>query len=516
MKRNYCKAYRLFYNCIMSRYPFMTRGLFFAFCLFWSLGFSQNTLQSKVYYEIFIRSFQDSDKDGIGDIQGLIQRLDYLQKLGITGLWLMPVHPSPSYHGYDVTDFYAINPDYGTLDDFKLLLTEAHARGISVIMDLVVNHTSNQHPWFKASQAGDPTYRDYYSWSDTDVGLKGTSGASAWYKSGNGYYLGLFWSGMPDLNYRNPALVEEMKQIAQFWLELGVDGFRVDAIQHIVETEGNIRNTAETFTWLKDFEAFIKTVNPQAFLVGETWTDTQAIVRYHTGANLDMSFNYPLWSALLEAIQKRSATDLAFILKQDETSYPSGALRGTFISNHDQIRPASTLNVRRDVARMKVAAGLLLTLPGVPFIYYGEELGMPNGQGNKDEEKRTPMLWDSSAYAGFSLVKPWYALSTEDFSLSVQEQQKDPQSLLNWYKTLIALRNANPALSQGLTQVVPTKENALLAFKRASADQTFLILANVGNKPLSFEVGEATDLLSGETVAGTLEIAKLGFRVLQF
>ena len=484
-------------------------------CFILSLAFSQTKLESKVYYEVFIRSFQDSNADGIGDIQGLVQRLDYLQNLGISGLWLMPIHPSPSYHGYDVTDFHDINPDYGTLDDFKMLLDQAHTRGISVIIDLVVNHTSDQHPWFTASQVGDAVYRDYYSWSETDLGWKGTSGAPAWHKSSSGYYLGLFWSGMPDLNYRSVAVVEEMKQVAQFWLELGVDGFRIYAIQHIIETEDNIRNTAETLAWLKDFEAFIKMVNPEAFLVGETWTDTQAIVRYHRDANLDMSFNYPLWGVLLEAVQKRSTTDLAFILEQDEKSYPSGAVRAIFTSNHDQIRPASTLNIRRDVPRMKLAAGLLLTLPGVPFMYYGEELGMPNGQGNKDEEKRTPMLWDDSTHAGFSTVEPWYALSTDDLSLSVQEQQKDPQSLLNWYKTLIALRHANPALSQGLMQVLPTDENALLAFKRASSEQTLLILANVGNKPLSFEVGEATDLLTGESVSGMLEVAKLGFRVIK-
>jgi glycosidase len=288
----------------------------------------------------------------------------------------------------------------------------------------------------------------------------------------------------------------------------------VDAIQHIIETDGNIRNTPETLVWLKQFEAYIKTVNPEAFLVAETWTDTQSIVRYHKEASLDMSFNYPLWGAILNAITKRSATDLAFVLQQDERFYPSSALRGIFISNHDQIRPASSLNIRRDVPRLKLAAGLLLTLPGVPFIYYGEEIGIPNGQGNIDEEKRTPMLWDTSTYGGFSETKPWYLLSSDDLSLSVAEQEKDPESVLNWYKGLIALRKKHPALSQGLMQVVPTDETALLAFKRAVENETILVLANMGNKVLTFDA-YGVDVLTGELVSGSIELGKLGFRVIK-
>jgi alpha-amylase len=473
------------------------------------------TLAQDVYYEIFVRSFQDSNGDGVGDFQGVIERLDYLQELGITGIWLMPIHPSPSYHGYDVTDYYEVNPDYGTMEDFKALLEEIEKRDIKIIMDLVVNHTSDQHPWFEASKNNDATYRDYYSWSEADLGWKGTSGAPAWHETTSGYYLGLFWSGMPDLNFRHTAVVEEMNKVATFWLEQGVNGFRVDAIQHIIETDGNIRNTAETFAWLKNFQAHIKSVNPEAFLVGETWTDTQSIVRYHEDANLEMSFNYPLWENVLAAIQKRSATDLAFIVEQDEKLYPEGAVRGTFISNHDQLRPASTLNIRRDVPRLKLAAGLLLTLPGVPFLYYGEEIGMPNGEGNKDEEKRTPMRWDDSANAGFSSARPWYAFSTDDETITVAAEESDPESLLNYYKQIIALRKENPALYQGLTEVVETEENTLLAFKRSTPEQTVLVLANVGNGTRVFEVRQAIDLLTGEEVTGSVEIGKLELKVLE-
>jgi alpha-amylase len=494
------------------------KNLLTVFVLFISFSVAQ---VNDVYYEIFVRSFQDSNGDGIGDFRGVIQRLDYLQELGITGIWLMPIHPSPSYHGYDVMDYYEVNPDYGTMEDFKALLEEAEQRDIKIIMDLVVNHTSDQHLWFEASKNNDATYRDYYSWSETDLGWKGTSGAPAWHEAESGYYLGLFWSGMPDLNFRNPAVVEEINKVAKFWLELGVAGFRVDAIQHIIETDGNIRNTAETFAWLKAFQAFIKTVNPEAFLLGETWTDTQSIVRYHEDADLDMSFNYPLFTTLIGApgkagvISNRSAIDLAFLLEQDERLYPSDALRGIFISNHDQLRPASTLNIRRDIPRLKLAAGLLLTLPGVPFLYYGEEIGMPNGEGMKDEEKRTPMRWDDSMSAGFSSVTPWYAFSIDDETVTVQAQETDPQSLLNHYKTMIALRKENPALYQGATEVVETEENALLAFRRSASEQTILVLANFANKAQAFEVGQATDLLTGESVTGNVEVGKLELKVLE-
>ncbi|MGL4608999.1 MAG: alpha-amylase family glycosyl hydrolase [Trueperaceae bacterium] len=476
---------------------------------------------SDVYYEIFVRSFQDSDGDGIGDFEGVIQRLDYLQDLGVTGLWLMPIHPSPSYHGYDVTDYYDVNPEYGTLEDFKKLVAEAKLRDIKIILDLVVNHTSNRHPWFEASSQNDEMYRDFYAWSDTDLGWKGTSGAPAWHEGERDYYLGLFWSGMPDLNFRNPAVVEEVNRVAKFWLDLGVAGFRLDAIQHIVETDGNIRNTPETFTWLKNFQAFVKSVNPEAFLVGETWTDTQSIVRYHKDADLDMSFNYPLFTTLMGAPGKagtfsnRSALDLGFLLNQDENLYPENALRGIFISNHDQLRPASTLNIRRDLPRLKLAAELLFTLPGVPFMYYGEEIGMPNGEGTKDEEKRTPMRWDDSAQAGFSSVEPWYVFSTTDETITVGAQQADPESLLNTYKTMIALRQANPALHGGKTEVLETEANALLVFKRSTEGQTLLIAANFGSKLESLEVTSARDIVTGEEFTGSAEIGKLSLRVLE-
>lgn len=481
--------------------------------LFASFAWAQPAPDS-VFYEIFVRSFGDSDGDGIGDLRGATERLDYLQDLGVTGVWLMPIHPSPSYHGYDVTDYLEINPDYGTMADFDAFLAAAHERGIEVVLDLVVNHTSSQHPWFVASAAGDPNYRDFYSWSEENPGWRGLGGA-AWHPKDDAYYLGLFWSEMPDLNFRNPAVQAEMEEVARFWLEKGVDGFRVDAIQHIIESEtGLIANTPENVAWVADFTAFVKSVREDAYLVGETWTDTATIARYHERADLDVSFNYPLFTALTAAAQRRSSTDLAFTLTQDETQYPEGAVRGTFLSNHDQIRPGTSLGfLRRDEEKLRLAAGLFLTLPGVPFLYYGEELGMPNGPGEADEEKRTPMRWDDAENAGFTTGTPWYAFSTDDPAITVAAQAGDPDSLLNLYKDLIALRRAHPALYEGSVEVLESPAADVLALRREAPGETLFVLANLSDDPQELDVRaltgltDPTELLRGEAVGDAYTLA---------
>lgn len=472
-----------------------------------------------VFYEIFVRSFQDSDGDGIGDLRGATERLGYLQELGVTGIWLMPIHPSPSYHGYDVTDYLGIDPDYGTLEDFEAFIAAAHERGLEVVLDLVVNHTSSQHPWFLAAAAGDPAYRDFYRWSEENPDWRGLGGP-AWHPKGDDYYLGLFWSEMPDLNFRTPEVQAEMEAVARFWLERGVDGFRVDAVQHIVESDdGRIANTPENFAWVEDFTAFIKSVRPDAYLVGETWTDTDTIVRYHERAGLDMSFNYPLFTALTSAVQRRSPSSLVFVLEQDEVRYPEGALRGSFISNHDQIRPGTSLGfLRRDEAKLRLAAGLLLTLPGPPFIYYGEELGMPNGPGEADEQKRTPMRWDDTANAGFSTGTPWHAFSTDDPEITVSAQEADPDSLLNLYKKLIALRKERPALSRGDFATVDLESEApdVFAFSRQASGKHLLVLANFGAEQ-EVEVSAwagATELIGGGAVGATLTLGEMELAIL--
>jgi pullulanase/glycogen debranching enzyme len=249
-----------------------------------------------VFYEVFVRSFQDSDGDGVGDINGLIERLDYLNDgdpetsddLGVTGIWLMPIMESPSYHGYDVVDYTMIDEEYGTEEDFRRLIEEANARGIKVIVDLVMNHTGRDHPWFQESLDPDSAYRDWYVWADENPGFRGPQGQRVWHAAGDDYYYGLFWDGMPDLNYENPDVTAEMYEITRYWLEdMGVDGFRLDAIKHMIEDGANQQNTPATHAWLAEFYTFYKGVNPDAFSVGEAWTGTQQVVDY-TGDEVDI------------------------------------------------------------------------------------------------------------------------------------------------------------------------------------------------------------------------------------
>ncbi|HOJ00054.1 MAG TPA: alpha-amylase family glycosyl hydrolase [Anaerolineaceae bacterium] len=256
-----------------------------------------------VFYEIFVRSFYDSDGDGIGDFNGIVEKMDYLNDgnpnistdLGITGIWLMPINPSPSYHGYSVTDYYSVNPEYGTMDDFKNFLNEAHKRGIKVIIDLVLNHTSNQHPWFL--NAADPTspYHDWYIWSDTDPGYVGSWGQKIWFEQGDEYYYSTFSEFMPDLNYTNPEVTQEMQNIVQFWVnEVGVDGFRLDAAKHLIEEGIQQANTISTHSWYEKFRPALKQINPHALTVGEIWEDTRINAEYLQGDEGDPVTDYRL------------------------------------------------------------------------------------------------------------------------------------------------------------------------------------------------------------------------------
>ncbi len=481
-----------------------------------------------VYYQVFVRSFADASGDGVGDLRGLTARLDHVQALGADGLWLMPIHPSPTYHGYDVSDYRAINPDYGSMADFLTFLDAAHARGLRVVLDLVVNHSSSQHPWFQRALAGDPAYRAFYVWSDERLDWRGTGGGPAWHPAGDGsYYLGLFEGGMPDLNHRNPAVTEAMLDVAAFWLDLGVDGFRVDAITHVIESaDGLITNAPENVAWVRDFNAALRERHPGAFIVGETWTATPAIAAYHREAGLDMSFNYPLWRELIAAVQNRSAINLRAQLQLDEDQYPADARRAIFLANHDQLRPATLLSpLRRDTARMRLAAGLLLTLPGTPFLYYGEEIGLPNGPSEHDIDKRTPMRWSADEGGGFSPVDPWRPPSTQDPAVSVAAQRFDEAALLPWYQRLIALRQGSPALRGGGLELVEGLAGAQLAFWRTHAEGPVLVVANLAAgtveldpRALGLEPGRYEDLLDAAetgTASEALVLAGTSLRVLR-
>lgn len=459
-----------------------------------------------VFYEVFVRSFNDSNGDGVGDIQGLIQKLDYLNDgdpattddLGVTGLWLMPITQSPSYHGYDVTDYYQVDFEYGTNEDFKQLMEETHKRGIKIIIDLVLNHTSAQHPWFVESVKGNPEYADWYIWEDQDPGFTGPWGQKVWIKARNDrYYYAVFWDQMPDLNLENPAVTAEIQNISRFWVEeMGVDGFRLDAIRHFVEDGAAQENTPATHEWLQEYYRFYKSLDPALFTVGEAWTLTPLVLDY-VGDEVDIAFEFYLAEAFITAAKGPLAVALTKQMQIVLDSYPEGQY-GVFLTNHDQNRIMSQLN--DDEVRAKLAATMMLTAPGVPFIYYGEEIGMTGFK--PDEDLRRPMQWTSdSLRVGFTTGFPWRSPAGDYGERSVALQDNDPQSLLNHYRSLIHLRNEYPALRTGEAVLVDAGSPRLYAMLRYTAEQAFLILVNVHPKPLSGD-NYSLSLPSGPFSAG--------------
>ena len=456
-----------------------------------------------VFYEIFVRSFRDSDGDGIGDFNGIIEKLDYLQDLGITGLWLMPIHPSPTYHGYDVTDYYAVNPDYGTMEDFTRLLEEAHARDIRVIIDLVLNHTSTQHPWFQSALTPSSEYRDWYIWSETDPGFRGPWGAQAWHRASNGqYYYAIFWDQMPDLNYDNPKVQEEAKEMASFWLEeVGVDGFRLDAIRYLAEDE-KLADAESTHAYLEEWGDYYRSVDPEAFTVGEAWTSNATVKEYvATNRELDAAFNFDLADQIIKGIHKDGTNaSLRFTLQTTIRDFPEQD-NANFITNHDINRAMSQFG--GDLGKAKVAAGILLAAPGIPFIYYGEEIGMA---GTKpDELIRTPMQWTDAEGAGFTEGVPWQAINSDYREVNVEAQAGDRASLLEHYRTLIQLRNAHQALQTGETFVTDSSSNKLVSYLRVSEEETLLVLINIDDVPVTdYELSLSTAGLSGNYSATSL------------
>jgi alpha-amylase len=445
-----------------------------------------------VFYEVFVRSFADSDGDGIGDLRGLIQRLDYLNDgrpggtdLGIDALWLMPIFTAASYHGYDTVDYESIDPQYGTMADFQQLVSEADRRGIRIILDLVLNHTSNRHPWFT-----DSARRDHYVWSSADLGWRQPwlNGGPVWHQGASGYYYGLFWSGMPDLNFTNPAVRGEMIRLANLWLSRGAAGFRLDAVRYLVETgSGNgQQDTAATHGYWKELRAGVKSRHPEAFLVGEAWADAAVIGRYYGQLDeLDANFDFPVQEAIIRGIQNRSGATLERALCDVARQYPEGAHDALFLGNHDMARVAQRLE--GDESRMRLAATALLTLPGTPFIYYGEEIGMGNGelQGG-DINFRTPMQWSGGRSAGFTSGLPWLPVNSDAPTRNVELQLGDASSLLSHYRAMIALRAAHAALRHGDIALLRWRAaghtDQLVAFARRTAEQAVLVVLNFGNQ----------------------------------
>ena len=521
---------------------------------------SQHWWNDRVFYEIFVRSFADSTSgplsgDGVGDLRGIIEKLDYLNDgdpatttdLGITGIWLMPINPSPSYHGYDITDYNDINPAYGSMDDFKELLAACHARGIAVIIDFVANHCSRNHPWFQEAKNPESDTRDWFIWSDTDPAWKGPWNQQVWHRipapgGGTQFYYGLFSSHMPDFNFRNDAATAAILGAVDFWKGVGVDGLRLDAIRHLIETDRVQESTPETHEWLRTrFYPATKADRPNFLTIGEVWADSRQASSY-VGDQMDLVFEFATADAMLAAARSGNAARAHAAFEEIARLYPLNQF-GSFLTNHDQGRIANQL--RHRPGPMRAAAAMLLLGPGVPFLYYGEEIGMT---GDKpDELIRTPMQWSADRNAGFSAAPPWQAPNGDWTDRNVAAQAGDPESLLSHYRRLIALRNGSVDLRCGSLEPIRTGVPDLLAFVRSAvpkggAERTAaLVIINLGGEsvanlglstasPVLDSFTTATNLVDGTAVstpehdgltgfdgyAPAISIPAFGFGVIEF
>ncbi|WP_430392357.1 alpha-amylase family glycosyl hydrolase [Dyella sp. 20L07] len=448
------------------------------------------TQDSGVYYEIFVRAWYDTNGDGIGDLNGVTAKLDYLKSLGISGIWLMPINNSPSYHGYDVTDYYGINPQYGSMADFQHLIDEAHKRGIAVTMDMVINHTSEEHPWFLAARNPADPHHDWYTWADAHADLKALSTASdekIWHPLGDAYYLGDFGGGMPDLNYDNPAVRAEMIKMGRFWIAKGVDGFRLDAAKHIYDDFKARKHdpdiVAKNVAWWTEFHEGLASVNPKVTLVGEVTAESPKQLAPYLKP-LGSIFDFPLAEQLIVSAKNERVGKLDTLLKATYAAYHSAGnvpfIDSTFLSNHDQVRVMSRLD--GNDAHMRMAAAMLLTLPGRPYIYYGEELGM---EGRKpDPNLREPMRWQREPGPGESRWKP--SSVNQGQAVSVQAEQDDPNSLFNIYRMLIGWRAQSSALRDGDLQLLTTGKPGVLAYWRDDGKQRVLVVHNLSGKGVTW------------------------------
>ncbi|WP_114782450.1 alpha-amylase family glycosyl hydrolase [Botryobacter ruber] len=444
-----------------------------------------------VTYEIFVQSFCDSDGNGIGDIKGMTSKLDYLQDLGVEGIWLMPMNPSPSYHKYDVTDYYGIHPDYGTMEDFKEFIRQAHSRNIKVVMDMVLNHSGVDHPWFQeAMKDKNSPYRDYYVWAhqnDPQTKEEGkiiagdSDNVNRWHKvQGSDYlYYGYFYGGMPDLNFDNAALKEEVFKIGRYWLkEVGVDGFRLDAARHIFPDD----RPEDNHQWWVEFKKEMQKVKPDVYLVGEVWAPADVVAPYTKG--LPALFNFEMSWAILDALNSGKGNSLAIkhagimdFYKKENPEF----IDATILSNHDQNRIMSEVN--GDEKKAKMAAALLFTLPGSPYIYYGEEIGM---SGKKpDELIREPFLWDvkEKDQCRATWITPTFSTEAVVAPATVQAQQEN--SMLNHYKTFIRLRNNSNALTYGELKPVQLNNPEISAFERIHQHESLLVLHNLSGAEIT-------------------------------
>jgi maltose alpha-D-glucosyltransferase/alpha-amylase len=506
-----------------------------------------------VFYEIHIRGFYDASGDGSGDFRGITDKLDYLQWLGIDCIWLLPMYPSPLRDGgYDISDFFSIHPDYGTVEDFRSLVEAAHERGIRVVADLVMNHTSSDHPWFQeARRDRDSPKRDWYVWSDTDdryrdariIFVDTEVSNWTWDPIAGQYYWHRFFSHQPDLNYDNPEVQDAMLGVLRFWLDLGIDGFRLDAVPYLFEREGtNCENLPETHAYLKRIRAEIDAGYPDRVLLAEAnqWP-TDVVHYFGEGDECHMAFQFPVMPRLFMAIRREDATPVIDIMEQTPP-IPENAQWGLFLRNHDELtlemvseeerdfmwaeyasdpRMKLNLGIRRRLAplldngrdEIELMTAILFSLPGSPVLYYGDEIGTGDNiyLGDRDGV-RTPMQWTGDRNGGFSradfaqlylppLMDPVYGYQ----AVNVEAQLRTPTSLLRWVHRFIALRQAHPVFSLGTYESLRPANPRVLAHIRRYEDDIALCAHNLSRTAQAVELdlskyaGMVPEEMVGET-----------------
>ncbi len=452
------------------------------------------------YYEIFVGSFYDTDENGMGDIKGIIYKLDYLNDgdgktdsdLGVNGIWLMPIMPSPTYHKYDVKDYYNIDPQYGTMDDFEELIAKCDERGIDLIIDLVLNHTSAEHPWFvsaKKSLAIEPCgqekctydelcrehnkYVDYYNFSQEKLsGYHSVGMPTGW------YYEGVFWDQMPDLNLNNEEVWQEIEDIGKFWTDKGVAGFRLDAVTSYYT--GNVTKNVEALT---RFNKEMKAYKDDIYIVGEAWSDAGSIKSYYE-SGLDSFFNFPYGDSngiLANTLRNKTGDSFVKNLEQWQDTLKSineDSIDAPFLSNHDMGRSAGYL--MRDLSKEKMAASLYLMMPGNSFIYYGEEIGM-TGSGI-DENKRLPMVWSAEDKIGITYGPSGATIDNNSILAGVKEQEKDEDSLLSFYKKAMKLKNMNPEIARGDITAIEVGNGSIAAYSCEYEGSKVYVIHNLSDE----------------------------------
>ena len=493
-----------------------------------------------VFYEIYVRGFFDSNGDGIGDFKGLTRKLDYVQWLGVDCIWLLPMYLSPLRDGgYDIADYYSVLPEYGTLEDFKEFLDEAHRRGIRVIADLVVNHTSDSHPWFQeAVSSPDSPKRDWYVWSDDPsrygearIIFTDTEKSNwTWHEGAQAFYWHRFFSHQPDLNYDNPEVQQAMLDVCDFWLDQGLDGFRADAVPYLYEREGtNCENLPETHAFLRRLRAHVAEKYPNALLLAEANQWPEDVVEYFgRGDEFHMGYHFPIMPRLFMALRQEDRRPIVEILERTP-DIPENCQWGMFLRNHDELtlemvtdeerdylyneyakdrRMRLNVGIRRRLAplldnshrRIQLLNALLLSLPGSPFLYYGDEIGMGDNiyLGDRDGV-RTPMQWSSDRNAGFSqadferlyfpvINNPVYGYN----SVNVESQMRYDSSLLHWMRQMIHLRKQHHVFGRGTMKFVKPENRKVFAFVREHEGERVLCVFNLSQfaQPVVLDLGE--------------------------